>query len=94
VLVATQAAVLVSKLRKFNEEKPATFFIGRRYARHACAVAARAREWGVLPVVRPGLAGGSIGVDARLGGRGADSAVLKNIVYMCENIVYMCEQAG
>jgi len=85
VLVAALAAVLASKLLKFNEEKPATFFIGRRYARHAGAVAARAREWGVLPVVRPGLAGGSCGVDAGLGGRGADSAVLDNIVVMCQH---------
>jgi len=87
VLVAALAAVLASKLLKFNSEKPATFFIGRRYARHAGAVAARAREWGVLPVVRPGFAGGSGGVDAGLGGRGADSTVL-------DNIAVMCEQAG
>jgi len=84
VLVAALAAVLASKLLKFDDEKPATFFIGRRYARHAGAVAARAREWGVLPVVRPGLAGGSGGVDAGLGGRGADSAVLDNISVMCQ----------
>jgi len=87
VLVAALAAVLASKLLKFHEEKPATFFIGRRYARHAGAVVALAREWGVLPVVRPGLAGGSGGVDAGLGGRGADSAVL-------DNIGVMCQQAG
>ena len=76
VLVAALAAVLASKLLKFDDEKPATFFIGRWYARHACVVAARAREWGVLPVVRPGLAGGSGGVDAGLGGRVAEGAGL------------------
>jgi len=86
-LVAALAAVLASKLRKFNYQKPATFFIGRRYARHAGAVAARAREWGVLPVAQPGLVGGSGGVDAGLGGRGADSAVF-------DNIEDMCQQAG
>jgi len=84
VLVAALAAVLASKLLKFHPEKPVTFFIGRRYARHASAVAARAREWGVLPVVWPGLAGGSGGVDAGLGGRGADGGVLNNIGLMCE----------
>jgi len=84
VLVAALAAVLASKLLKFHTEKPATFFIGRRYTRHAAAVAARAREWGVLPVVRPGLAGGSGGVDAGLGGRDADSALLGNIAFMCQ----------
>jgi len=84
VLVAVLAAVLASKLLKFHTEKPATFFIGWRYARHAGAVAARAREWGVLPVVRPGLAGGSSGIDAGLGGRLADSAVLSNIAVMCQ----------
>ena len=34
MLVAALAAVLASKLDKFNNEKPATFFIGRRYSRH------------------------------------------------------------
>jgi len=87
VLVAALAAVLASKLLKFDEENPATFFIGRRYARHAGAVAARAREWGVLPVAQPCLVGGSGGVDAGLGGRVAEGAVL-------DNIVAMCQQAG
>jgi len=87
MLVAALAAVLASKLRKFHDDKPATFFIGRRYARHAAAVAAWAREWGVLPVARPGLAGGRSGVDAGQGGGGADRAVL-------DSIGVMCEQAG
>jgi len=38
VLVAALAAVLASKLLKFNDEKPATFFIGRRYAVHRVCV--------------------------------------------------------
>jgi len=53
-LVAALAAVLAAKLGKFNEAKPATYFIGRRYVRHASAVVARAREWGVLPVAGAG----------------------------------------
>ena len=94
VLVAALAAVLASKLRKFNPEKPATFFIGRRYARHAGAVAARARKWGGLPVARPGLAGGSGGVDAGLGGTGADSAVLENIGDMCQRAGFFFERVS
>jgi len=94
VLVAALAGVLASKLRKFNEGKPATFFIGRRYARHAGAVAARARKWGGLPVARPGLAGGSGGVDAGLGGTGADSAVLENIGDMCQRAGFFFERVS
>ena len=86
-LVAALAVVLASKLLKFNLNKPATFSIGLRYARHAGALAARAREWGVLPVAWPSLAGSSRGVDAGQGGAGADRAVL-------DNIAVMCEQAG
>jgi len=52
-----------------------------------CVLAARAREWGILPVDRPCFDGGSGGVDAGLGGRGADGAVL-------DNIVVVCRQAG
>ena len=88
VLVAALAAMLALKLRKFDDEKPSTFFIGRWYARHAGAVAARAHEWGVLPVVLPSLAGGSGDVDAGLGGKGADRAVLDNIEDMCHQAGY------
>jgi len=84
VLVAALAAVLASKLDKFNNEKPTTFFIGRRYSRHAAVLAAWARKWGVLPVARPGLAGGSGGVDAGRGGGGVNVGVLHNIVVMCQ----------
>jgi len=84
VLVAALASALASKLRKFNEEIPATFFIGRRYSRHAGAVVARAREWGVLPVVRPGLSRGSGGVYGGQGGGGADRRVLNNIGALCQ----------
>jgi len=34
VLVAVRAAMLASKLLKFDDEKPANFLIGRRSARH------------------------------------------------------------
>ena len=77
VLVATLAAVLASKLGKFHSDKPATYFIGRRYARHAGAVAARAREWGVLPVSR--LAGG------------VDGSALNNIEDMCQRAGHFFE---
>ena len=84
VLVAALTAVLSSKLHKFNPDKASTFFIGRRYARHAGAVAPRAREWGVLAVALPGLVGGSGGVDAGQGDRAANCAVLHNIGDMCQ----------
>jgi len=89
VLLAALVAVLASKLLKFDHEKPATFFIGYRYSRHAGVVAARACEWGVLPVARPWLAGGSGGVDAGQGGGGAHHAVL-----VFDNIFVMCQKAG
>ena len=84
VLVTAMADVLAAKLGKFHPDKSARFFIGRRYARHADAVAARAREWGVLPAARPSVAGGSCGVDTWEGGGGADGAVPTNIGDMCE----------
>ena len=87
VLVAALAAVLASKLPKFRYQKPATFFTGRRYARHAGAVAAWAREWGVLLMARPGLADGSGGVGTGQGGGRADRDGL-------DNIMFMCQQAG
>ena len=83
VLVAALAAVLAPKLLKFSNEKPATFFIGRRYACQVGAVVARALKLGVLPVARPGLAGGSGGGDAGQGRGGADGAVFVNIGNMC-----------
>jgi len=99
VLVAALAAVLASKLLKFHPEKIATYFIGRRYTRHAGAVAERAREWGILPVALPCLAGGSGGIDAGLGGGGTDSAMLDNIAggadgAVLHNIGVMCQRAG
>ena len=39
-LVAAVAGALHAKLAKFDVDKPATYFIGRRYAAHARAVAA------------------------------------------------------
>jgi len=72
VLEAALAAILALKLFKFNEENPAMIFIGRCYtrarnasvSRHAGAVVARAREWGVLQVVQSCRARGSSGIDA------------------------------
>jgi len=94
VLMAALAAVLSAKLRKYNHEKPATYFIGRRYARHAGAMAARAREWGVLLVARTGIAGGSGGVNAGLGRKDADSAVLVNIAVMCQQAGNFFDKVG
>ena len=94
MLVASLAAVLRSKLCKYDDDKPATFFIGRRYARHAAALAERVREWGVLHVARLGLAGFSGGVDTGQGDGGADRAVLDNIVVMCQRAGFFFERVG
>jgi len=86
VLLAALVDVLASKLCRFDHYKPSTFFIGPRrwYARLGGAVAARAREWGILLVPQPGSAGGNGGVDAGQGGGGAE----------LNNIGVMCSQAG
>ena len=82
VLVAALAAVLASKLRKFAHVKPTTFFIGRHYTRHIGAVAAQAREWGVLLVAQTvGLAETS-----------ADFAMLINIGVMCQQAGFFLSQ--
>jgi len=54
-LVATLAAVLAAKLGKFSHAKPATYFIGWRYARHAGVLVECARKFGILPVAQPRL---------------------------------------
>jgi len=94
VLVAAMVAVLAAKLGKFHPDKSATFFSGHRYAQHAGAVAARAREWGVLPAARPGVAGGSCCVDTWEGGGGADGAVFTNIGDMCEQAGVFFHELG
>jgi len=94
VLVAALAAVLSSKMLNFHPDKTATHFIGRRYARHAGAVAARARKWGVLPVARPGIAGGSGGSVVGQGGGGADRAMLDNIAAMCQKAGFFFDEVS
>jgi len=86
-LVAALAAKLAVKLGKFTHEKPSTHSIGLRYARHAGAVAAQARVWGVMSVDRPGIAEGGSSMHTGRGGGGADGVVL-------DNIRAMCQQAG
>jgi len=83
ILVAV-AAVLQAKLAKFDSKKPVTYFTGRRYARHASAVAAHARAWGLV----------SEGQDqecrapATAGGAGS---LLGSISSMCEQAVFFFE---
>ena len=48
-LAAAGGEALAEKLGKFDNGKPATHFIGRRYGRHAMAAAGHAREWGLVP---------------------------------------------
>jgi len=60
-LAAAVAGALAAKLLKFDRQKPATYFIGRRFAAHAMAAAAQARAWGLLRPPR-GAAGGGVGL--------------------------------
>ena len=48
-IAAAVAQALKGRLAKFDQENPATFFIGRRYAAHARAAAANAAAWGLIP---------------------------------------------
>jgi hypothetical protein len=48
-LAAAVAHALKERLAKFDNKKPATFFIGRRYAAHARAAVAHAAAWGLVP---------------------------------------------
>jgi len=74
--LAALAAALESKLNKFHHEKPMTYFIGRRYARHASTVAAHAHAWGLVPE------GG--GQDRRApAAAGGAGRLLDNIYVMC-----------
>jgi len=85
-LVAALSAVLAAKLKRFDQVKPSTFFIGRRYARHTGIVAARAREWGVLPCLP--------GVDVGQVSRGSDTTVFDNIGSMCRQAGHFYEHVS
>jgi len=74
------AAVLQAKLAKFDHEKPVTYFIGRRYVRHASTVAAHACAWGLVPEG----GGKERRAPAVAGGAGS----------LLDSIFYMCDQAG
>jgi len=88
-LVAAVAGALRAKLFKFDDKKPATYFIGRRYAAHASAAAAHAGAWGLLgDGPRCGAAGGEGGQAAGGGGVGQGGAML------LEEVFWMCSQAG
>jgi len=78
-LVAGVARALAEKLAKFDHNKPATYFIGRRYAAHARAVATQAGEWGLLGKGSRAPSGG---------GQGEGRASLLGDVGL------MCRQAG
>jgi len=85
-LVATLAAVLAAKLGKFSHAKPATYFIGWRYARHAGVLVERAREFGILSVAQPSQIGGFVSTSSQAaGGAGCD---------VFDNIGTICRKAG
>ena len=48
-LLATLAGVLARKMEKINSGKPATYFVGRRYASHGVAIVGHVRSSGLLP---------------------------------------------
>jgi tetratricopeptide (TPR) repeat protein len=64
-IAAAVARALEGRLAKFDNAKPATFFIGRRYAAHARAAAANAAAWGLIPgfpaLASPGAAHRGVG---------------------------------
>ena len=89
-LVAAVAGALHAKLVKFDFDKPATYFIGRRYAAHARAVAAQAGAWGLLGA-GPGRCGaGGGGVRQAAGGGGAGEGRARFL----EDVIDMCIQGG
>jgi len=69
---AAVARGLEERLAKFDQQKPSTFFIGRRYAAHARAAAANIAAWGLIPglpaLASPGAA--HRGVGRAVGGGG------------------------
>jgi hypothetical protein len=87
--IATAVArALKERLAKFDHEKPATFFIGRRYAAHARAAAANAAAWGIIPGF-PALAAPCAahrGVGRATGGGGearGGRSLLGDVLEMC-----------
>ena len=81
-LVAMLAAVMAAKLGKFSHAKPATYFIGWRYARHAGVLVERAREFGILPVAQPSQIGGFVSKSSQAAG-GVACDVFDNIGTIC-----------
>ena len=90
-LVATLAAVLAAKLGKFSHAKPATYFIGWRYARHAGVLVERARKVGILPVAQPSQIGGSVDIQFF---EGVDCAVLDNFSIIFRQAMMFFEVVG
>jgi tetratricopeptide (TPR) repeat protein len=89
-IAAAVVRALKERLAKFDHQKPATFFIGRRYAAHARAVAANAVAWGLIPgfpaLALPGAAHWGVGRAAGGGGeaRGGTS-LLGDVRGMCRS---------
>ena len=88
-LMAAVAGALEAKLDKFSPEKPATYFIGRRYAQHARAVAAQAGAWGLL-----GLGPGSIAVEGGVGQAAGGGGAGRCRAMLLEKVHSMCFSAG
>ena len=87
-IAAAVARALTERLAKFDHQKPATFFIGRRYAAHARAAAANAAAWGLIPgfpaLASPGAAHRGVGRGAGGGGEAhAERSLLDDVREMC-----------
>ena len=91
-LLAALAAVLKAKMSKYDRDKPATWFVGRRYASHVAAVSERAREWGLLPTAPVG--GGAGQPPPQRGAAGAPAGGAQGAGGLLGSIFWMCLPAG
>jgi hypothetical protein len=98
-IAAAVARGLKERLAKFDNQKPATFFIGRRYAAHARAAAANAAAWGLIPgfsaLASPGAAHREVGRAAGGGGEVRGGRSLQGDVHgMCHSAGHFFQNVG
>ena len=92
-LVAAVVGALEAKLAKFDEHKPVTYFIGRRYASHVRAAAAQAGAWGLLGG-GPGHDASGSRVGQAAGGGGAEARILEAVLVMFDRAGHFFWQVG
>jgi tetratricopeptide (TPR) repeat protein len=91
VIAAGVVRALKERLAKFDDQKPATFFVGRRYAAHARAAAANAAAWGLIPGL-PALA--SPGAAHRVGRAAGGGGEARDGRSLLGDVQGMCLSAG